>query len=159
MQAHTGLRYSRRQGVWKPLTGLHPAHSTMAGANPAGSMRCCAEHACWARRRRILSGYGSLSSSLRHRLSAYSLSWRGKRRDHNDEIALSGERERAATGATSTRYFRPSHLAEADVPPEFAPFPATMRVGCQASSGRFPQPLLMRANATYSVVGKIVTDR
>ena len=28
------------------------------------------------------------------------------------------------------------------VPPEFAPFPAALRVGCQASSGRFPSATL-----------------
>jgi hypothetical protein len=86
------------RGILKRLTGLHPAHSTVAlrwqSVCHASSMRCSAEHACWARRRRIFSGYGSLSSSLVHRLSAYSLSWWGKRREH--EIALSGEMERAA---------------------------------------------------------------
>jgi len=30
-------------------------------------------------------------------------------------------------------------------PPELAPFLATLQVGCRASSGRFPPPLLMRA--------------
>ncbi len=58
------------------------------------------------------------------------------------DIALSGEMERAATGVTGTRYFHPSHLAESTVPPEFAPFPAAMRVGCQASTGRFPSATL-----------------
>jgi len=34
MQVHTALRYGRRMGVLKLLTGLHPAQSTMAGDDP-----------------------------------------------------------------------------------------------------------------------------
>ncbi len=34
MHWHTEMRYSRRMGVVKRLTGLHPAHSTVVGDDP-----------------------------------------------------------------------------------------------------------------------------
>ena len=98
---------------------------------PACSMRCSEEHACWARRRRIFSGYGSLSPSLGPQtLLVLALLARAAAGNRHRPLRRNGEGgnrrdEHAVFPSLSSRGIH--------VPPEFAPFPAAMRVGCQAS--------------------------
>ena len=99
------VRRLARLVVLKPVTGLHPAHSTVAGAMLA-PVRCAALRGmpAWERRRRIFSGYGSLSSSLRRRLPSYSLA---AERLRGNNIALSGKMKRAATGVVTRGFSIP----------------------------------------------------
>ena len=105
-------------------------------------MRCSEEHAQWDEQCRILSGYGSLSSpapvnSPRARSSRSLLS----RDSGQQKRPLRGHEEGGDTRGEHAIY--PSLSSRGiEVPPEFAPFPAAMRVGCQASLGRFPSATL-----------------
>lgn len=94
--------------VRKLLTGFTRHTLLRPTARWPDSMCCNEEHACWERRRRIFSGYGSLLSPLLHRLSSSSSSAGAlSGRCARNKIALSGEMERAATGVANTRYFHP----------------------------------------------------
>ena len=142
--------------VLKPVTGLHPAHSTVA-REMLSPVRCAALRGmpAWERRRRIFSDYGSLSSSLRRRLPSYSLA---VERFWGNDIALSGKMKRAATGVVSTQFFHPSHLAKPVFRRSLHPSLRRCRWVARRRRAVFPQPLLMRANAIYLIVGQIVSN-
>jgi hypothetical protein len=76
-----------------------------------------------------------------------------------NDIALSGKMKRAATGVVNTQFFHPSHLAEPVFRRSLHPSLRRCRWVARRRRAVFPQPLLMRANAIYSIVGQIVSNR
>lgn len=107
----------------------------------AGSIRCSEGH---ARQPKTTPNSQRLRLSVVVSLLAVSPHSRPHAEEYypGNTIALSGGNGEGGKRRGGHVFIPSPSSRGTSVPPEFAPFPATLRVGCQASSGRFPSATL-----------------